>query len=161
MIEPNPGAEFLQKKYKLNTDPGVVATAKKTRIPEHDYQSRIQSYLDRLSHLTSPQPLEGHPNFDRKQRNLEMLKHSLYNQIIIKPEEVPEGYFQSIIKRHEEEGRPIDLIPDDIKKDLTDSLIKDQKESLDTWTDYLSSPDAKYPDWFKYHALRSILVMGR
>lgn len=161
MIEPNIGAEFLQRKYKLNTDPGVVATAKKTEIPEHNYQTRIQSYLDRLSHLINPPPLEGHPNFDRKQRNLEMLKHSLYDQIIIKPEEVPEGYFQSIIQRHKEEGRPIETIPDDIKKDLTDTVIKDQRESLDIWIDYLSSPDAKYPDWFKYYALRSVLVMGR
>ena len=161
MNEPNIGAEFLQKKYKLNTDPGVVATAKKTKIPEHNYQTRIQNYLDRLSYLVNPPPLEGHPDDDRKQRNLDMLKHSLYDQIIIKPAEVPEGYFQSIVQRHEEEGRPIDSIPDDIRKDLTDSLIKDQRESLDTWIDYLSSPDAKYPDWFKYHALRSVLVMGR
>ncbi len=29
MNEPNPGADFLQKKYKLNTDSGVIATAKK------------------------------------------------------------------------------------------------------------------------------------
>lgn len=161
MIEPNIGADFLQRKYKLNTDPGVVATAKKTKIPEYNYQTRIQSYLNRLSHLINTPPLEGHPNFDRKQRNLEMLKHSLYDQIIIKPDEVPEGYFQSIIQRHEEEGRPIETIPDDIKKDLTDTVIKDQKESLDIWIDYLSSPDAKYPDWFKYYTLRSVLVMGR
>lgn len=161
MGEINLGAEFLQRKYKLNTDPGVVATAKKTKTPERDYQTRIQGYLDRLSKVINPPPLEGYPNFDRKQRNLERLKHSLYDQIIIKPEEVPEGYFQSIIQRHREEGRPIDSIPNDIRKDLTDSLIKDQRESLDIWIDYLSSPDAKYPDWFKYHTLRSVLVMGR
>lgn len=161
MIEPNIGAEFLQRKYKLNTDPGVIATAEKTKIPEYNYQTRIQSYLDRLSHLINPPPLEGHPNFDRKQRNLEILKHSLYDQTIIKPDDIPEGYFQSIIQRHEEEGRPIEIIPDDIKKDLTDTAIKDQRESLDIWIDYLSSPDAKYPDWFKYYTLRSVLVMGR
>ncbi len=161
MIEPNIGAEFLQRKYKLNTNPRVVATAKKIKIPEYDYQTRIQNYLDRLSHLINPPPLERYPNFDRKQRNLEMLKHSLYDQIIIKPDEIPEGYFQSIIQRHEEEGRPIETIPDDIKKDLTDTVIKDQRESLDIWIDYLSSSDAKYPDWFKYYTLRSVLVMGR
>jgi hypothetical protein len=161
MIESNIGAEFLQRKYKLNTDPGVAATAKKTKIPKHNYQTRIQNYLDRLSHLASPPPLEGHPAFDRKQRNLDILKHSLYDQIIIKPDEIPEGYFQSIIERHVEEGRPIDSIPNDIKKDLTDTVIKDQRESLDIWIDYLSSPDAKDPDWFKYYTLRSVLVMGR
>lgn len=93
MNEPNPGIEFLQKKYKLNTDPGVVATARKTKVPEHQYQTRIQNYLDRLSRIINPPSLEDHPNFDRRHRNIEMLKHSLYDQVIIKPEEIPEGYW--------------------------------------------------------------------
>jgi hypothetical protein len=162
MDESDLGTHFLQRKYKLNTDPGVVATARKTKVPEHQYQRRIQDYLDRLAHLINPFPSETHSaGFDRGRRNLNILKKSLYDQVIIKPEEIPEGYWQSIIKRHEEEGRPIDTIPDDVKKDLTDTLIKDQRESLNIWIDYLTSPDAKYPDWFKYYALRSILVMGR
>lgn len=145
--EQNIGPEFLQRKYKLSDD--------------HNYSEKIQNYLDQLSRIINPPPLESHPNFDRKQRNLNILKRSLYDQVIIKPEEVPENYFQSIIQRHEEEGRPIESIPKEIKQDLINTLIKDQKESLDTWIDYLSSPDAKYPDWFKYYAIRSVLVMGR
>lgn len=144
----NPGAEFLQRKYKLNTDPGVVATAKRENIPEHNYPVRIQSYLDRLSHGVE---VDKHG----------VLKYKLYDKTIIKPEEVPESYFQSIIQRHQDEGRSIESIPEEIKKDLTDTLIKDQRESLDIWIDYLSSSDAKYPDWFKYYVLRNVLVMGR
>ena len=172
MSETNTGAEFLQQKYKLNTDPGVVSAAKRhvqktgEKIPQGDYASRIKNYLDRLHVIIDPpkldiDPSKKHQGFDRKQRNIEMLKYSLYDQIIIKPEEVPEGYFQSIIQRHEEEGRPIETIPEETKRNLVSSLVKDQKESLDIWIDYLSSPDAKYPDWFKYYALRSVLVMGR
>jgi len=161
MGESNVGAEFLQRKYQLSKDPKVVATAKKVGIADHNYSDQIQSYLDRISDLINPPQMEGHPNFDRKQRNINMLKHSLYDKIIIKPEEVPEAYFQSIIQRHANEGRPIESIPEETKKDLVNSLIKDQRESLDTWIDYLSSADAKYPDWFKYYAIRSVLVMGR
>jgi len=113
MSGPNSGAEFLQQKYHLTKDAGVVVTANKKGIPEHKYVDRIQAYLDRVACLINPPPLEGHPDSGgkRAQRNIAMLKGSLYDHIIIKPEEVPPAYFQSIIDRHAEEGRPIPNIP--------------------------------------------------
>lgn len=39
-------------------------------------------------------------------------------------------------------------------------IYNDQKKSLDMWVDYLASPDAQYPTWFKYYTLRSVLKMG-
>lgn len=167
MSEANLGAEFLQKKYRLNTDPNVVSAAEHRKqragelLPQHDYPSRIQNYLDMLNKFISPKTPKGEIDTVRKQENLERLKRPLYDQIIIKPKEIPESYFQSILKRQEEEGRPIEEIPEETKKNLIDVLIKDQRDSLDIWINYLASPDAKYPDWFKYHALRSVLVMGR
>lgn len=150
------GPVFLQKKYRLNTDPQVIATERRRiqhgekAIPEYLYSNRIQNYLDRLVR-------------DIKMDKHGILKHSLYEQIIIKPAEVPESYFQSVIKRHEEEGRPIESLPEETKKDLVQTLINDQRESLDVWVNYFTSPDAQaqYPDWFKYYVLRSVLVMGR
>jgi len=159
--------EFLQKKFRMGNAPEVVSSAeRKARhsglaIPDHDYSGRIQTYLDRLMYLINPPKLEKHPNFDRGQRNLRMLKSNLYDQIIIKPEEIPASYWQSIVQKHEEEGRPIEAIPVDVKHELSETLIRDQEESLDIWINYLASPDCKWPDWFKYYALRSVLVMGR
>jgi hypothetical protein len=44
---------------------------------------------------------------------------------------------------------------------LAQTVIDDQRKSLDAWIDYLASDDAKYPDELKYWAFRSILKMGR
>src|SRR3989344_892563 len=47
-----------------------------------------------------------------------------------------------------------------MKEQLTEVIITDQESSLDKWIDYLSSPDATYPDWLKYYSIRSILNLG-
>lgn len=38
---------------------------------------------------------------------------------------------------------------------------KDQKMSLDSWIEYLSSDDAMYPMWFKHYAFRGMLKLGQ
>lgn len=165
-IENSPGPDFLREKYKLQSSPEVERAKERKekqtgkKMPE-DANTRIQNYLDRFQAVLNPPKLEGHENFDRSQRNIEMLKSMLYKQFIIKPEEIPEGYFQNIIQRHEEEGHPIEEIPPEIRTEIVETLIKDQENSLDIWVDYLTSADAKYPDWLKYFAFRSLLVMGR
>ncbi|OGH22292.1 MAG: hypothetical protein A3F31_02655 [Candidatus Levybacteria bacterium RIFCSPHIGHO2_12_FULL_38_12] len=164
----NTGAEFLQQKYQLNTDPGVKASARRFEqrtwevIPQSSYVLRIQNYLDRLNNIIHPPKLVGKEDAEsRGERNLSMLKHGLHNRFVIKPEEVPEAYFDSIKRKHREEGHGDIEIPDDYRKELTETLIKDQERSLDNWADYLASDDAKYPDWLKYFAFRSVLRMGR
>lgn len=167
----NQGIEFLQRKFKLNSDPTVISSAKREQlhaekiIPENDYVTRIQHYLDRITKLIiTPKSAEGHPEtFSREQRNLDTLKHMLYDQVIIKPEEVPENYFRSIIQRHKDEGRPIEELPLGTKADLITTLIDDQKESLDQWVNEFTSQGTQheYQDWFKYYAFRQVLVMGK
>ena len=41
------------------------------------------------------------------------------------------------------------------------ALVEEQKSSLDQWVDYLASPDAPYPDWFKYWAMRNVLNLSK
>jgi hypothetical protein len=153
---------FLHQKYKdFNKSPEVDAAAKRKDIPLSDADARIQSYLDRLDAVINPLELEDHSNFDRKKRNLALLKKdSLYEQFIIKPEEIPEAYFKSIKKRRRREGCGDIKISEDYRRELEENVINDQKRSLDNWVDYLASDDAKYPDWLKYFAFRSILRMG-
>ena len=165
-MEDNSGAEFLQQKYKLNTDPGVVATAKRHEqhpgesIDQGDFNTRIKNYLDRLHGIINPPKLEGHDGFDRQERNLELLKHGLYRNFVTKPEDIPESYYDSIKRKHREEGHGGIEIPTDYRQELAQTIIDDQKRSLDLWVDYLASDDAKYPDWQKYFAFRSVLGMG-
>ncbi|MBI4096711.1 MAG: hypothetical protein HY425_03260 [Candidatus Levybacteria bacterium] len=167
MSEANAGAEFLQKKYQLNTDYGVKAAAKRNEqrtgetVDQGDFSTRIQNYLNRLHAFVNPPELTGsHSDFDRKGRNLTMAKHALHRNFVTSPENIPESYYDSIKRRHREEGYGEINIPDDYRRELAQAIIKDQQGSLDGWVDYLASDEAKYPDWLKYFAFRSVLGMG-
>lgn len=158
---------FLKKKYNLHNalevERAVKCAEKKTgkKIPRENAVERIQCYLDRLEQVINPKKLEGHPNFDRKLRNLAFLKRMLYEREVIKPDEVPESYFETIRQRHREEGYGEVDISSELRQQIIEPVIEDQKNSLDIWVDYLASEDAKYPDYLKYWAFRSILKMGR
>ncbi|HLW02716.1 MAG TPA: hypothetical protein VKT82_28940 [Ktedonobacterales bacterium] len=47
-----------------------------------------------------------------------------------------------------------------MKRQNTEAIIADQRASLDTWVDYLSSSDAPYPDALKYWILRNVFSLG-
>ena len=157
--------EFLKKKYELHKAPEVemAAKAKERKTGEKVSQKpaeRIQNYLDRLKNIINPPKLGGRPDFDRQQRNLEMLKTALHNQYVINPEEIPESYFETQKRIAREQGRGDIEITAELKQQRTEVIITDQQSSLDNWIDYLASSDATYPDWLKYYAIRSILNLG-
>jgi len=161
---------FLKEKYGLHKSPEVEKAAKKIERQtgkklstgtESAADIRIENYLNRLRGVIYPPQTEGHESFDRKIRNLEMLKRSLYDKFVVKPGEVPESYWESVKRRHREEGHGDIEIPDDLKQELAATFVREQEDSLDEWVDYLTSKDAKYPDDLKYWAIRSILKMGR
>ncbi|MFH1430772.1 MAG: hypothetical protein ABIG71_04655 [Candidatus Uhrbacteria bacterium] len=166
---------FLHKKYRdLSASPEVSRAASKKEhetqepLPPTKPKERIQAYLDRLNTILNPEPRDPTASKEeqeasaasRKHRNIELLKTSLYNNVLTIPQEVPESYFDSIIKRHKEEGHGDIEIPEDQRQELIQTIIQDQENSLDLWVTYLTSKDAKYPDWSKYWAFRSMLKMG-
>ena len=77
-----------------------------------------------------------------------------------KPEEVPESYFETQRRIARERGQGEIEVTDEMRRQHTEVIIADQESTLDNWIDYLSSPDALYPDWLKYWAVRSILGLG-
>ena len=160
--------QLLKKKYDLHKSPEVENAAKRTRmrtgeeVPQNPL-NQIQNYLDRLNRIVNPPQLEGHPNFDRKERNLEMLKSRLYDKFVIKPDEISENYWENQKRIIRERGQAAALEQVDwqeLKRQNTEAIIADQKSSLDKWINYLSSSDAPYSDALKYFTLRSILYMG-
>jgi len=156
---------FLKGKYGLHKSEEVGRAAKvaerKTgeKVPQ-DPSSRIENYLDRLQNIINPPRLEGHSGFDRKERNLEMLKRAIYGQFVIKPENIPEEYFEAQRRMAREQGHGDVEITEEIRRQATEVIIADQKSSLDNWVDYLVSSDATYPNWLKYWTIRSVLSMG-
>lgn len=167
--------EFLKQKYPdLNTSPEVRSAARRTEfstdeeLPPQQPDSRIQNYLDRLATFLKPELAGEAPANEQEkkqirhwERRMEFLKESLHKQFVIKPEQVPESYFDSIKRKHHEEGHGDIEIPGEYRRELAETIVEDQRKSLDRWLDYLVTDDAKYPDYLKYYAIRSVLRMGR
>ena len=151
---------FLKKKYgDLHTAPEVEQAAhrkeKRTgeKVPQ-DPAVRIQNYLNRFKEITD------RTNPEDRERGVEAIKRLLYRSAVIKPENIPESYWDTQRRLAREQGHGDIEITDHIRAQQAEIIITDQKSSLDTWVDYFASPDATYPDWLKYWATRSILSMG-
>jgi hypothetical protein len=121
----------------------------------NDPNERIEAYMDRLENIFL--------NKDErvKERNLEMLRPAIYDAFIIKPENVPESFFELQQRVARERGQAVDTIPQDVREQMISTIIEDQKASLDSWINYLTSEDAVYPTWFKYFAFRNIIKLSQ
>lgn len=157
-MEKNP--QFLKQKYNLHTSPEVESAARRMggvtgeKISEKPAE-RIQNYLNRLTDIFKREdPIH-------REQGVTAFKRFLYDTFVIKAEVVPESVFALEQKIARERGQGKKEISDDFKRQKTTEIISNQKQSLDKWIDYLASPDAQYPDWFKYVAMRSVLEMGK
>jgi hypothetical protein len=151
--------KFLKHKYDLHKQPEIDAAARRTlahtgeKVPQ-DPISRIGNYLNRFHEITD--------RTDPKDREhgMEAAKKWLYQRYVIKPDEIPESYFENQRRMARELGHGDINIPREARDQLTEVIIADQRSSLDLWVDYLSSSDAPYSDGLKYYTLRSVLGMG-
>lgn len=159
MKESFPGEDFLKKKYDLHKAPEVEEQAERTEFLEgekvpQDPAARIQNYLARFEGILKRE--DPH----ERERGLEALKIVLHRNNIIKPEEIPESYFELQRKIAREQGHGDVEITPEMKEQLAEVIVSDQESSLDAWVDYFASPDALYPTWLKYWATREVLKMG-
>ena len=151
--------KFLKGKYGLHKAPETESAAKRTekrtgeKVPQAP-EARIQNYLNRFKEIIDRKDPE------KRERGMEALKHVLYDKFVIKPNEIPEGYFELQKRIAREQGHGDIEIDQETRRQLSEVIITDQKSSLDNWIDYLSSDDAIYPDWLKYYAFRGVLDMG-
>lgn len=158
MKEPS-GEDFLKKKYDLHKAPEVEEQAERTeaksgeKVPQ-DPASRIQNYLNRFEGILKREdPRE-------RERGVEALKIVLHRKNVIKPSDIPESYFELQRKIARQQGHGDVEITSEMREQLTEVVIADQKSSLDAWVDYFAGPDAPYPTWLKYWATREVLKMG-
>jgi hypothetical protein len=153
----NPG--FLKEKYGLHNADEVESAAKRTeirtgeRVPQNP-ADRIQNYLDRFDEILERKDSE------KREQGIDAVKRMLHSKFVIKPEEIPEGYFENQRRLAREQGHGDIDITSEMREQLAEVIVADQESTLDNWIDYLASPDATYPDWLKYYAIRSILGMG-
>ena len=121
----------------------------------NDPAKRIEAYRDRLENIFL------NPDERVRERNLEMFRDKIYDALIIKKENFPESYFELQKRIARERGQPVEEIPENVREQMMDVAIEDQKASLDAWMDYLTSDDAVYPAWFKYFVWRNITKLSQ
>jgi len=156
------GEKFLhQRDPKLHTSKSVEKAKERKDLKSQKPEDKIVVYLERLKNILEPNSLENHPNFDRKERNINLLKRGLYNAVIIKPENIPESYFDNQRRLAREQGHGDIKITEQIRKQAAEIIITDQRSTLDNWTEYLTRPDSSsYPVWAKYWAFEGMLKLS-
>lgn len=150
---------FLKKKYNLHNSPEVKKAVTRSEIRNGEIVpqkplDQIQVYLDRFKEILDRE------NDQERNQGIQALKRILYKQFVIKPENIPDGYYANQLRLAREQGHGAVELSEEQKNQLAEVIIADQKSSLDTWIDYLTSPDAMYPDWLKYFAIRNVVTMG-
>ena len=148
------------KNPELQTSPevqrAVVREERKTgeKVPNNPGE-RIEAYMDRLENIFL------NPDERVRERNLELFRDKIYDALIIKKENFPDSYFELQKRIARERGQAVDEIPADVREQMMDTAIEDQRHSLDAWMEYLTSDDAVYPAWFKYYAWNQIIKLSQ
>lgn len=91
------------------------------------------------------------------------LKHFYHELYVIKPQDIPDAYFQSQVKIARERGYGNIELTENEKKEMAKQVIDDQKRTLDNWIDYfLYDEESKsYEMWEKYWVFQGLQELGK
>ncbi len=84
---------------------------------------------------------------------------SASDELVVKPENVPDSFWESQAQIRRDNGMN-EYISDYEKKLLVEDARKRQRESIKSWSDYLSQKDCPYPMWFKLFAWDGVTKMS-
>jgi hypothetical protein len=94
-------------------------------------------------------------------RVLERIKGSYHREHVIKPEDIPEAYFDNQRRLARERGEGDIEITDEMRFQHAEVIVSDQESTLDNWVEYLSSEDSdSFPTWAKYWAFKGMLKLS-
>ncbi len=144
----------LQTSPEVNRAIGRKEDREGQKVP-NDPTERIEAYMDRLENIFL------NPDERKRKRNLKMFRDKIYDALIIKRENFPDSYFELQKRIARERGQAVEEIPENVREQMMDVSIEDQKASLDAWMDYLTSEDAVYPAWFKYFVWRNVVKLSQ
>ena len=154
MNERNMWIDIITKLYKnLHTSDRVMYSSKDSDTK----RDRILNYFDRLERVH--QKVSQSKNKDDLKR-LEKFYHNLY---VIKPENIPNSYFEHEKQIMRERGYGNIEITSERKEILVKQIIEDQEESLDKWIEYfLFDEESKnYEIWEKYWVFQGLQQLGK
>ena len=125
------------------------ARKQKEKLPGKNNERRNFAYLSRLDNM-----IEEHGD---------ALEQKLWaasaENLVMDYEDIPDAYWrqQEQILRDNGQGREL---TSDEKEYLAEDLIEKQRESINTWSNYLGDKDCPYPLWFKVYAFDGVSKMG-
>ena len=146
--------DIISKMYKdLHNSERVLHVSKES----DKKRERLLNYFNRLEEIHK-RVAESKNKSDEK-----LLKGFYYDLYIIKPEDIPESYFQNQVKLARERGYGNIKLTNEDRKRMTDQVIEDQKHSLDKWIEYfLYDEESKsYEMWEKYWVFQGLQSLGK
>ena len=142
--------EFLNKTYPQLYFSEQVQHIQKNGDTRNE---AVKKYIERLEKIHTK------AFASKRESDANILKHFYYEKYIIRPENISENYFKFLDSQYFDQYGI--HMSDEVKKDHIESILEDQKKSLDNWIDYLCSEDASfYPTWAKYWAFQGMLTIG-
>ncbi len=144
------GYAFLGRVYpNWHLSVGVMHTA----LPSDTPNEKIAKYLERLARVIK--------KAFKKDHHRAMIKELYYRMYVIKPEDIPETYFELQKRIALERGMGHLEYTEKEKNEEIEHIISEQKESLDNWLEYFVSSDTdNYPLWFKCYAFLGMVKLG-
>ena len=119
------------------------------KLPGKNNERRNFAYLSRLDNMV--------------EKHGDALEQKLWaasaENLVMDYEDIPDAYWrqQEQILRDNGQGRELSR---DEKETLAEDLIEKQRESINTWSNYLGDKDCPYPLWFKVYAFDGVSKMG-
>ena len=125
------------------------ARQNKEKLPGKNNERRNFAYLSRLDRI-----IEKYG--DKAERKI---WEASAENVVMDYEDIPDAYWkqQEQILRDNGQGRELSR---DEKEYLTEDIINKQRESINTWSNYLGDKDCPYPTWFKVYAFDGVSKMG-
>ena len=144
------GGEWLGKKYPdLKKSEHVILSHE---YAEEQERNRMDTWLKNA---------ESFHERHRDKESMEAINNAFHKEYVIKPEDVPESYFEFQKRLAREQGHGDIEITKELRSQAIETIINDQKATLDNWVNYVLSEDADaYPMWAKYWALRSMTKLS-
>ncbi len=120
---------------------------------ETDKFNNLKDYFDMQKNI--------HETFATTEKRIEILRDFYHKRYVIKPEDIPESYYEFIREKELDIGKGYLSFDKYTKEGIIKEVLKDQETSLDRWFDYfLSEETKKYPTWVKYWAFQGMLKLG-
>ena len=120
-------------------------------------RERLLKYFERLEELHNKVSKTKSVNSEK------LLKSFYYDLYVIKPENIPDAYFQNQVRLARERGYGNIELTEEDKRRMTEEVIDDQRKSLDKWIEYfLYDEESKsYGMWEKYWVFQGLQNLGK